>query len=250
MKKLVSILLIVVFMFASFVFPATAEEEYTVLFKNDEVTSVDGLLSLYKAQKKVEKYDAILENKELEEAEDSDQIIVGQIVEARQYKDGKKAYVASLSGVSVMQDGELLRATDMYNGNYGESGQSGNVSVRLKVYVTFYYDSGMRVRLDKVSATVTNKGSLDIVSVALKYGITLGFGSEIHDGRKEIDNLGLNIESVLYNTKYSKYIIIDRIQDQMSAACVVNVTGTYNSSFAIDVLSAEIRDFCYSFLPY
>lgn len=264
MKKIVSILLVVTCLFTAMIFPntASAENEYKILFKNEEVTDTEGLLNLYKAQERVKTYNALMENKNLpltETEEDPNQITVGQILEAREYNDGRKEYTAAVTGISAIKDGKLLSSAEIYDEALQESGQSGNVVVRSKVYVTFYYEYGMYVRLDKVSATLTNKGTLDFVNARLVYGVILDFGVTWEREEKDV-GMALNTEHSLYNTKYPYYIRIDHFPpDQMSGGCDIYINRpaegeevplpSRNPDIRIDFNSLEIRDFCYSFLP-
>lgn len=247
------------------IFPntASAENEYKILFKNEEVTDTEGLLNLYKAQERVKTYNALMENENLpltETEEDPNQITVGQILEAREYNDGRKEYTAAVTGISAIKDGKLLTAAEIYNEAFQESGQLGSVSVRLKVYVTFYYEYGMYVRLNKISATLTSKGTLDFVNARLLYGIMLDFGYYNYE-EERISKLDLNTELTLYNSKYYQYFRIDHFPpDQMSGGCDIYINRSVegkevlrplrNPDIRIDFISPEIRDFCYSFLPY
>lgn len=132
--------------------------------------------------------------------------------------------------------------------------------VRLKAYVTFYYQDGLFVRLDKVSATLTNKGTLDFVNARLVYGVILDFGVIAERDEKDV-GMALNTEYSLPNSKYPKYIRIDHFPaDQMSGGCYVYInrevedpkvtpSPAWKPDIHIKFISAEIRDFCYSFLP-
>ncbi len=264
MKKIVSILLVVTCLFTAMIFPntASAENEYKILFKNEEVTDTEGLLNLYKAQERVKAYNALMRNENLpltETEEDPNEITVGQILEAREYKNGRKEYTAAVSGISAIKDGRLLTAAEIHNEAFQESGQLGSVVVRLKAYVTFYYEYGMYVRLDKVSVTLTNKGFSDYVNAKLVYGVILDFGCYEYRDDKDVRGMMLNNEYSLFNTEYHNYIRIDHFPpDQMSGGCDVYINrdiepGKFgyqrNPDIRIDFISLEIRDFCYSFLP-
>lgn len=264
MKKIVSIFLVLTFLFTGMIFPntASAENEYKVLFKNEEVTDTQGLLNLYQAQKRIKTYNTLMGNENLpltETEKDPNQITVGQVLEAREYTDGRKEYTAAVSGISAIKDGNLLSAAEIYNEALQKSGQSGSVVVRSKVYVTFYYQDGLFVRLDKVSATLTNKGTLDFVNARLVYGVILDFGVIAERDEKDV-GMALNTEYSLPNSKYPKYIRIDHFPaDQMSGGCDIYINRpvegenvplpSRNPDIRIDFNSLEIRDFCYSFLP-
>ena len=265
MKKIVSILLVVTCLFTAMIFPntASAENEYKILFKNEEVTDTEGLLNLYKAQERVKTYNALMENENLPLTEtevEPNQITVGQILEAREYNDGRKEYTAAVTGISAIKDGKLLTAAEIYDEALQESGQSGSVVVRLKAYVTFYYEYGMYVRLDKVSVTLTNKGFSDYVNAKLVYGVMLDFGYYTYGDERTLNGMMLNNEYSLINSAYPQYIRIDHFPpDQMSGGCDVYINrdiepGEFgyqrNPDIRIDFISPEIRDFCYSFLPY
>ena len=247
------------------IFPntASAENEYKVLFKNEEVTDTQGLLNLYQAQKRIKTYNTLMGNENLpltETEKDPNQITVGQVLEAREYTDGRKEYTAAVSGISAIKDGNLLSAAEIYNETFQESGQSGSVVVRLKAYVTFYYQDGLFVRLDKVSATLTNKGFSDYVNMRLVYGVILDFGYYTYNDERTLNGMMLNNEYSLPNSKYPKYIRIDHFPaDQMSGGCDIYINRpvegenvplpSRNPDIRIDFNSLEIRDFCYSFLP-
>ena len=266
MKKIVSILLVVTCLFTAMIFPntASAENEYKILFKNEEVTDTEGLLNLYKAQERVKTYNALMENKNLpltETEENPNQITVGQILEAREYNDGRKEYTAAVTGISAIKDGKLLSSAEIYREALQKSGQSGSVVVRSKVYVTFYYEYGLFVRLDKISATLTNKGFSDYVNMRLIYGVSLDFGYYEYEDTQVFPGMMLNNEYSLPNSAYPKYIRIDHIPDQIAGHCYVYVNRKveteddapaplWSPNIHIKFISPEIRDFCYSFLPY
>ena len=264
MRKSLSILLTAVLLFAGMIFPGTAaaEENYTVLFTADEVTDIDGLIALYHAQEQVKQYDALMKNQSvIEESSEEDSILVGQILEAREYDNGRKEYTAAMSELSLTEEEAEAARSSPYTGNFGKNGSYSSVIVTLKVYLTFYYgtgssDAGMQVRLDKISATLKNKGTFDTVNVDFRFTIVKDFGAtlEARDD-KQVSNIGLNVEAFLKNTKYEKFIRVDHMPDQIAAACDIYVNIPIPDEpppyphKTIDINSYEIRDFCYSFLP-
>lgn len=252
MKKIVSILLVVTCLFTAMIFPntASAENEYKILFKNEEVTDTQGLLNLYKAQERVKAYNALMENENLpltETEEDPNQITVGQILEAREYKDGRREYTAAVSGISAIKDGRLVPATTTYTENYGESGQWNMVHVTCKAYISFYYDNSMFAKLHKVGTTLNNKSMADSVTIRHAYKIVQGFGSVVDCRDEETFTPTLHVERILVNNKYSGYTRVDHnIQDAVTAACEVKINGV--KYFEIQLMCEEIRDFCFEFM--
>ena len=132
--------------------------------------------------------------------------------------------------------------------------------VRLKAYVTFYYQDGLFVRLDKISGTLTNKGFSDYVNMRLAYGVSLDFGYYEYEDTQVFPGMMLNNEYSLPNSAYPKYIRIDHIPDQIAGHCYVYInrevedpkvtpSPAWKPDIHIKFISAEIRDFCYSFLP-
>lgn len=112
----------------------------------------------------------------------------------------------------------------------------------------------MYVRLDKVSVTLTNKGFSDYVNAKLVYGVMLDFGYYTYGDERTLNGMMLNNEYSLINSAYPQYIRIDHFPpDQMSGGCDIHINHPISGqtpNIRIDFNSPEIRDFCYSFLPY
>ena len=265
MRKSLSILLTAVLLFAGMIFPGTAaaEENYTVLFTADEVTDTDGLIALYHAQEQVKQYDALMKNQSvIEESSEEDSILVGQILEAREYDNGRKEYTAAMSELSLTEEEAEAARSSPYTGNFGKNGSYSSVIVTLKVYLTFYYgtgsNTGMQVQLDKISATLKNKGTFDTVNVDFGFTIFKDYGAtlDVRDD-KQVSNIGLNVESFLENTEYEEFIHAadqwsDQMPDQLSAECDIYVNRSFSSTpqAKIEIDFLEIRDFCYDFFLY
>lgn len=230
----------------------TAKEEYDILFKNEEVTDIDGLMTLYQAQEKVKKYNSLINNDTNNAnlnffGEETNRITVNQILEARKYDDGRIVYTGTTSGISAIEDNKLLSSSEIYK-SLSKSSSWSMVSVVFKIYFTFYIqDADVYVRLESISSKLVNKSSVDFVKIEQMYKIGHGFGGAgFWTDTQTLSPPTLQFEHIFTNRQYLGFTMVSRLADYITTGCKVYVNGDYK--FEIKFISAEISEFCYDFV--
>ena len=226
MKRIISIFLVmtlagILFVSGSLV---SADESYTVLYVNEEITDISQLLQMYAWEQKASQQ--VMTCSLLDDTTDDDSIVVPQVLECREYEDGRLEYLVSATNISAYEEGgEVVPLASTY-GTYSPTYSSGLTYVTVNVRYLYYTENGQRyASISAVSATVNNKASADTVNIALRYYLfkDLGLTQEWKDS-KLVNSAVVGQKYTLSNPNSgSSYILMSGGSEGLSAGAFISV---------------------------
>lgn len=241
MRKIISIILAIAMITALFTFgsPASAEESYTVLFENEEVTDIDQLLQMYEwSQRASQRPTTGYSSRSLI---DEERIIIPQTLECREYADGRIVYDMSATEiVAYEENGVALTAAGTY-GSYSSSGGLGTVGVTLTSNFYYYVDGGVYAEITSVSAKLVNKLSADTVNFCLMFLVQDHMTGQQWDRTKIVSNVAVGTTHTLANSTGSYPVPLDKPNSRACSGVFVGI----NKKIVVDANKELAKDEVY-----
>ena len=248
MKKqnILLIFLIVCVFISSSHMVSSAEEPYRILYQSEEITDTTRLIEMYCWKRKSALFPTTgisateMVGKQTEKNNAS--ICVEQVLECREYKDGKREYEVAVMQLAAYENGKALSVettVDTLNRSYSNNLLYVTMSGKIVYYIE---NSDYYVQLLSVSSVVNNKSVADSVSLKLAFTIAAGFGGEGEWNDSTSVFPAVQGETyVLYNSKGAPPVAVTRYQNVMEFGCYVFLNGREVQEIKYN--TAQIREY-------
>lgn len=256
MKKVLSLIFVISILLSLFTIRISAEEPYRVLYKNEEITDIEGLSRLYHYRKNASQAPVVgnmaAALSDQPDGEDT-KIMVDQILECRQYKDGHTEYEAVVTGISAVEDGVLLSSETLLD-NIVKGAYKGAVAVSFTGKFVFYIYSGdIYFKFISVSTKLNNKGSSDVVNIFQRMNVQYDFGATLVVDKYDTYNaVRIGDTNTIYDNGTSKYIPVNRYLATVNSGCLVyiNCAASDKNSPAMEIMLTQNDYADYIFAKY